>query len=197
MQLNYNVRSIPAVPGMLFDANDAGNDIGSYIAKVAIPYGVAVELNADGTIQPAQTATTGAPPAKVCGISVFEVAREQNFPPGAVAVSFTPGYLAGEPVPVLHRGRIFVAQDGGGSWTNFGSGTLNVWHSSTGANPQGVFTFTATQSTAGAEIDNAPAWMVPLKPTSLSPNAFTGTFTDGFGQSVTIGVVNVNFPGHV
>lgn len=196
-QTTYNLRSVPAVPGMLFDANDLGNDIMSFPAKFTVPFGVAVELNSDGTVQPAQTATTGAPPAKLIGISVFDLAREQQYPPSALTPTTTPGYAAGEMVPVMTRGRIYVAQDGGGTWTNFGSGTLNVWHSSTGANPQGVFTFTAAQTTAGAEIDNVPAWCVPFKPASASPNAFVGTFTDGFGQSVTVGVVSVNFPGHV
>lgn len=194
-QLTYNLRSVPAVPGMPFDGDMLGNKVQSFPAKYAVGFGIAVELNSDGTIQPAQTATTGAPPATLIGVTMYDPAREQSYPPNALTPSSTPGYAAGEMVPVMTRGTMYVAQDGGGSWSNLG--VLNLWHSSDGTHNQGVFTFTAAATTSGAEIDHAPAWMVALKPFTTSPIADVGSFTDGFGQTVTIGVVSINFPGHV
>jgi hypothetical protein len=193
MQTAMNLRPAVALPGTPFDINYMANDVLTFIASAIIPYGVAVELNSNGTIQPAQTTTTGAPPAKLVGVSVYDALREQNYPPGAITPAYSTGYQVGEAVPVMTRGRIYVAYDGGGTWTN--QGTLNVWHSSTGANPQGVFTFSATSITAGAEIDNAPAWCTALKPISISPQAFTGSFPDGFGQSITVGLVSLNWNG--
>lgn len=196
MQLAYNYRSLPAVPGMPFDMNDTANEVRSYPAAVAVPFGVAVELTSSG-VQPAQTSTTGAPPAAMIGISVFDPAREQSFPPDPHTGVSSTGYAAGEMVPVMVKGNIWVQTDGGGTWpATFG--TVNVWHSSDGTHPQGVFTKTAPSSTAGAEIDTAAAWVSGFTPMpQASAQSFVGTFTDGFGNTVKIAPLTVNFPGHV
>ncbi len=157
---------------------------------------MAVELTSTG-VRPAQTATTGAPPASLIGVSVFDPAREQAYAPNATTGTSTTGYAAGEMVPVMVKGAIWVQFDGGGTWpATFG--TPNVRHSSTGANPQGVFTMTAPQVTAGNEIDNCPAWISGFTPMpNASPQAFVGSFTDGWGNTNIIAPVSVNFPGHV
>lgn len=195
-QLAYNYRSNPAVPGMPFDFNDTANEIRSYPAAVAVPFGVAVELTTAG-VRPAQTATTGAPPAQMIGISVFDPAREQAFPPNATTGTSTTGYAAGEMVPVMVKGNIWGAFDGGGTWpTTFG--TPNVRHSSTGANPQGVFTMTAPSATVGNEIDTCAAWVSAFTPLpQATPQPWVGTFTDGWGNTSTVAPLTVNFPGHV
>ncbi len=197
-QTTYNYRSNPAVAGMPFDTGDSANEIRSYPAAVAVPFGVAVELTSTG-VQPAQTATTGAPPAKMIGISVYDPAREQSYPPGSTGVSTT-GYAVGEMVPVLVRGSIWVQGDGGGTWpATFGA--VNVWHSSDGTHNQGVFTMTAPATTAGAEIDTAAAWVSGFTPFPTaqpgSDGAWTGTFTDGWGNTNKLFPLSVNFPGHV
>lgn len=195
-QLQYNRRTNPAVPGMPFDMNDAANDIRSYPAAVAVPFGVAVELTAAG-VRPAQTATTGAPPAQMIGVSVFDPAREQAYPASAQTGTSTPGYAAGEMVPVMVKGAIWVQFDNGGTWpATFG--TVNVRHSSTGANPQGVFTQTAVSAVAGNEIDTCAAWVSGFTPMpNASPQPFVGNFTDGWGNTYGIAPLSVNFPGHV
>lgn len=189
-QLNYNLRSIPGVPGGRY--NPTFSDlIESYPAAAVVPFGVAVQLGTDNTVRPLNTSTTGAPPAKMVGCSLFDPAREQSYPYSASANNGA--YQVGEMVPVLHRGSIYVLQDAGGTWTQLG--TLNVWHSSDASHNQGVFTFTATQSTAGAEIDNVPSWCVALKPNSANAQPFVGTFTDDFGNTWNVGLVSLNFPG--
>lgn len=85
------------------------------------------------------------------------------------------GWLKGMMVPFMRRGRIWTLWDGGGTVTRIGP--INLRHSSTGANPQGVFTFTAAQTTVGNEIDIAPSCVV------WNPNLASGSYVDPFGNS--------------
>lgn len=95
------------------------------------------------------------------------------------AGSTTPGYRAGQVIQIMRNGYIWVLGDGGG--TALQTGAINVRHSSTGANPQGVFTFTAASTTAGNEIDVAPSCSI------FNPNALGGAgglaVTDPFGNT--------------
>src|ERR1700690_193813 len=151
-QTTYTMFSSLADPGQVVDL--AFNEFESFPAAAVVPPGVAVELAGDGLLcQPCQqTSTTFVP----LGISVQNTAREGQ---GAVGVTGYGvqglSYQVGEMVRVMMRGRIFAAWQGT-TQTAFAYGTsgqpLHVYHSSTGANPQGVFTDAATATTAGAEI---------------------------------------------
>lgn len=102
--------------------------------------------------------------------------------------SSVPGWRAGSVVPFLRKGRIWVETDGGGTTIRYGA--VNLRHSSTGANPQGVFTFTAAQTTAGNEIDVAPGvtvWNPDLIGGTTGP-----TFTDSFGNTFKTLPVEIN-----
>jgi hypothetical protein len=104
------------------------------------------------------------------------------------AGSSSTGWAIGKVVPFLRRGRIWVASDGNGTWTRYG--VINIRHSSTGANPQGVFTMTAAQTTAGNEIDIAPNCVL------WNPDLIGGTtgpsFTDPFGNTYNTAIVEIN-----
>lgn len=195
MQLAYNYRSMPAQPGMPYDFNATASVVRSYPASAVILPGTAVELMS-GAVRPAQTATTGAPPAKMIGVAMFDPAKEQSFPPDPHTGTSFPGYQVGEMVPVMVKGDIWVQIDGGGTWpVDFGA--VNVWHSSDGSHNQGVFTESAPSATAGAEIDTCAAWVSGFTPSPQVSQAWTGSFTDGFGNTVKIAPLSLNFPGHV
>ena len=83
---------------------------------------------------------------------------------------------------------MWVLTDAGGTFTQYGA--INVNHSSTGAHAQGVFTFTAVQTTVGNEIDIAPncvVWNPALTGGTTGP-----TFTDVFGNVFNTLVVEIN-----
>jgi hypothetical protein len=95
------------------------------------------------------------------------------------------GWRAGTAVPLFRRGRIWGLSDAGG--TPLQIGPINVWHSSTGTSPRGIFTFTATSQTAGAEIDIAPgvtAWNPGVQYAALQ--------TDPFGNQVRVTPLEIN-----
>jgi hypothetical protein len=96
------------------------------------------------------------------------------------------GWKQGTAVPFMRAGRIWVAGDASGSAVQ--SGPINVHHSSTGANPQGVFTFlTAPVMTVGNEIDVAPnctVWNPGL--------SYNGQYTDPFGNVFSMYVVEIS-----
>lgn len=101
-------------------------------------------------------------------------------PGGSSAV----GWKAGQSVPFLRRGRIWGASDNGGTAVRLGA--VNVWHSSTGANPQGVFTYSATSFTVGGEIDVAPGI------TTWNPDLIAQSYVDPFGNAQTVTAVEIN-----
>lgn len=95
------------------------------------------------------------------------------------------GYLKGQAVPFMRKGRIWGAGDAGGTPVQYGP--VNVWHSSTGASPQGVFTFSAAAFTAGAEIDVAPGCVVWNPGTG-----WASSYTDPFGNVFNVYPVEIN-----
>ncbi len=197
-QTAYNLEPAIAVPGMPF--SPATSDvIESRPALVPIPFGVAVELVVQNDIeyvQPLQDAGTGGgfTPA-LFGVSVYDPAREQALPvlgvnPGGIS---TPSqYAAGELVPVMRSGRIYAQTDGAANWggTAWPSlGQVRVWHSSDGTHDQGVFTMAAASATAGAEIDECPTSIIGRDVGRVQ------TYTNGFGATFNIAVVEINLPG--
>ena len=66
---------------------------------------------------------------------------------------------------------------------------MQVVHSSTGANPQGVVTTKAVSATVGFEIDLLPAGCQ-----FYDPRLQSGTYTDPFGTTRSTVVMNVNLP---
>jgi hypothetical protein len=199
-QLYYNLEPVIGVPGMPFSPATS-NVVESRPALVPIPFGVALELVVSGGIeyvQPLQDAgTTSSFLPALYGVSIFDPAREQALPtlgvnPGGIT-TYT-GYLAGEMVPVMRSGTIYVLTDSAteqASWANAwpSLGAVNVWHSSTGANFQGVFTQLAASATSGAEIDACPTSIIGRDPGRQQ------TYTNGFGAVFSIAVVEINLPG--
>src|SRR6185312_2152499 len=178
MQLSYTRDLVPGVPGMPF-GNYNELTIVSYVAGATILPGQAVEYNTtDGLIYPLKdSGTTSSFTPKLVGVAMWgPVSGENGYPPatGTNVVSFA-GYAAGTPVPVARKGKVFALSDGGGTLAEWVQ--PNVWHSSTGADLQGVFTFSAAATTAGHEIDVCPGVLAIHK-------EFSGSFTDGFGQTV-------------
>jgi hypothetical protein len=154
--------AILAQPGMPYDAEMSNRDVVSVVASQNIPFGSLVELTtgaASVVNLPNDAGTGGSFLPKSVGIAMCNpLGTEESYLPGAVpnaGVGATAvGWLKGQKIPIMRRGRIWVLGDGGGTPLIFGA--INVWHSSTGANLQGVFTFSAVSTTVGAEIDICP-----------------------------------------
>lgn len=186
MQTTFNVSPPSGMPGMPFDNGFV--DGRSFPALVAIPFGVLCELvlsNGNYFAQPLQdTGTAGSFTPVLAGVSRYNAQRE-NALPNFSGSAGGGAYKAGEMVPFARRGRIWVQFDGTGTWPEYA--TPHVWHSSTGANPQGVFTMHATQTTVGAEIDNAPAGVLGIE-AALA----IASYTDGFGNTLSAAVVSLN-----
>lgn len=189
--LNFLGAMLPGLPGALMDPSAfEGGDIVTCTCASVIPFGIAVEYKADGTVQPVQQ--TGWPPAAplaIAGIVIRNPFVEQALaayavPPTTAGSTFV-GYPKGFRIPVLKRGRIWMAYDGGGTPPKFG--VFNIWHSSTGASPQGVATLTATSASAGVEIGAAPAGL-----SVYNPGLLAKLYTDPWNQSVGIMGVQVN-----
>jgi len=193
-QLNFSRGMRPARVGMLMDLLALqGGDIITRIAAADIGFGVAVEFKSDGTVQPVQdTHANWPPPAATpfAGVTIYDpVAVEMNYtrfavPPSGAGTSVV-GYLKGMAVPILRRGRMWMAFDGGGTLVKFG--TPNLWHSSDGTNLQGVATFSAIVTTAGAEIEAAPTGLTVWDPEGLS-----GSYTDAFNVTTKMLGVSLN-----
>lgn len=189
MQTTFNVSPPQGMPGMRFD--DSMNvEVRSFPAKVACGFGVLLEFTTltggQLAVQPVQDATTGGSfLPRLAGISLYSAERQQAYL--AAAGGGAGSYAAGEMVPVMRKGRIWVQFDGTGTWPDYN--TVNVWHSSTGANPQGVFTMHATQTTVGAEIDNAPPAVILGSDSALA----IASYTDGFGNTLSAAVVDCDF----
>ncbi len=199
-QTTYNLEPAIAVPGMRF--SPAASDIvEARPALVPCPFGVAVEIIVSGGIeyiQPLQdTGTTSSFLPLLYGVVIYDPAREQALPvlgvnPGGIQTYAQ--YAAGEMVPVLRQGCIYALTDSAteqSSWANPwpSLGAVNVWHSSTGANFQGVFTQLAASATAGAEIDACPTSIIGRDIGRQQ------TYTNGFGAVFSIAVVELNQPG--
>jgi hypothetical protein len=198
-QTSYNLEPVFGVPGMPF--SPASSDVvESRPAYAAIPFGVAVELVVVAGIeyvQPLQDSTTGGSFAPALfGVSVWDPAREQALPAlsPTTGISTYTGYLANEMVPVMRSGLIWVLTDSATQQASWAAGwpslgQVKVWHSSTGANFQGVFTMLAVSATAGAEIDLCPTTIIGRESQRQQ------TYTNGFGATFSIAVVGINLPG--
>jgi hypothetical protein len=197
-QTQYNLDPIIGVPGMPF--SPASSDVvESRPAAVFVPPGVAVELvivNGAECVQPLQDAgTAGSFTPALYGVSIYDPAREQAIPSLGVnpgGIDGKAGYAAGEMVPVMRSGRIYVQTDANAStwaaaWPSLGQ--VSVWHSSDGTHAQGVFTMLAASATAGAEID--------LCPTSIigRDSGRVQSYTNGWGTTFNLAVVEINLPG--
>lgn len=199
-QTTTTLTGVPGQPGQLYDlAAMRSGDMISLVAGTTIPFGVLCELNSTGVLQPVQDTNANWPPTgtaagtSLAGISVWDpMGAEQGFVnpavPPTTAGSSAPGYLKGQRVPVLRRGRIWVPWDGGGMPTRIGN--INVWHSSDASHPQGVFTFSAANTGAGVEVSICPSSIE-----TFNPDLTAASFTDGFGNTVTIIVVSIDLPG--
>ena len=199
-QLNYNLEPLIGMPGMPFSPATS-NVVESRPAYVAVPFGVAVELVVVAGVeyvQPLQdSGTTSSFLPALYGVSMWDPAREQSLPVQGVnpgGIQTYSGYAANEMVPVMRSGTIYVQTDSAteqASWANAwpSLGQVLVWHSSTGAHFQGVFTMLAASATAGAEIDECPTSIIGRD---------TGrqqTYTNGWGSVFSIAVVEINLPG--
>ena len=99
--------------------------------------------------------------------------------------SNTIGWKAGTSAPFMRKGRIWAAGDASGTAVQYGP--INVHHSSTGANAQGVFTFLPVSFTAGNEIDIAPGCLV------FNPGlAWNAQYTDPWGNVFSIYPIEIN-----
>jgi hypothetical protein len=183
-QKNIPYGPIPGMPGMPYDSEASIRDVVSVIAAVNIPFGTFCELNSSGLAIPMQDSTTGgsfSPSligiAMYAGLGVEETYQTFQVPASSTTGASATGWLKGQAVPFMRRGRIWALWDGAGTVTQYGA--INVNHSSTGAFPQGVFTFSAVSATAGHEIDIAPKVTVwnPLKVVTTGSSV-----TDVFGN---------------
>lgn len=180
----------------------------TFASQAGVVYMLAEDINAGtagvldvaygGTTAGATTATlpgAGYGPSLI-GVSVMDVVgAEQGYqtfqvPNSGVGSTFV-GYPKGRAVPVCRKGRIWTLWDGSTAIAlPFPDGAMNVIHSSTGANPQGVVTTKVPSTTVGFEIDPLPACCQLYDPRQVS-----GTYTDGFGTTTSMVVMSLNLPG--
>ena len=194
-QLSVSYGAIIAQPGMAFDAELSNRDVVSVVAAENIPFGAYCELRsgyASLAYALRDSGTTSSFLPETIGIAMFDpLGVEQSYVPFAVpnagAGSSAAGWLAGQKIPFMRRGRIWVLADGGGTPLNYGA--INVWHSSDGTHPRGVFTFTAPSATPGAEIDVAPSCVI-WNPDGLSASQLVQT--DPFSNVFKIYPVGIN-----
>lgn len=136
-QTSFSVFPVEALQGQV----EVKGDVRSYRASEDLAAGIFLELNTDNTVRAAQGTTTGLP---LAGVSILQTARSSTAP-----LSANVTYKSGDMVPVLMKGSIWVAFDGG---TPVVGEAVNVKHSSTIATYRGFASKTATDSTAGTEI---------------------------------------------
>lgn len=176
-----------------------------FASQAGVTYMLAEDVNAGtaGVLDVAYGGTTNAATTttlqgqvynpNLMGVSLIDIAgAEQSYVPYAVpnagAGSSFVGWPMGKAVPIMRRGRIWTLWDGNtGNALPFPMGAMNVWHSSTGANPQGVVTTRAVASTAGGEID-----LLPASCRFYDPRQVSGSYTDSFGNSNPIAVMSLN-----
>lgn len=186
-QLTYNLNPDIAVPGQLADEN-LDDKILSFPAGEAIEFGRLVEV--DGTTGAVwKVAGTGATLVTsgraLAGVSVFDVAREQQLA-STGGSSGKGNYQVGEMVPVLRKGHIYAAWDGGTG--SFGQGVFtvpNVNHSSTTDTNdiKGSFTGNTTSSSAGSEVAAAPAGILMVRDVSALTPARGAVASAGVGPT--------------
>ncbi len=153
-QTTYSRDLAKAVPGMM--SKDPGSLVVSYPAAEDIPAGRMVVLNSDLAVELPQDTSF----AKPVGVSVFS---PTNMQPAVPAAGFV--YKAGDMVPCLRRGRVYMEYSGG-SPDNFAQ--ANVHHSSTVSTNRGKLTASSTSSGTGVEIANpGPVTFVEAGPSGM------------------------------
>src|SRR5579872_1356491 len=159
-QTSMPLGPIPATPGMLIDLIENCYIETGLVSPNAlngvIQPGQIVEMDSAGNAIPLSDATTGGAFApKIWGVVPYASMGGMMswalpaVPPSTASSTFA-GYPKGTRIPILRRGRLYVLWDGNvsnGALPNLG--LVNVRHSSTGANPQGVITTLAVSNTAG------------------------------------------------
>lgn len=138
-QTSFTTFPVEALQGQLADCAD--KTIKSYRCTEDLAAGVFVERFTDGTIRAAQGTGSGLP---IAGVTVLKTAGASTAP-----LSTNVSHRAGDIVPVITKGSVWVAFTGGAP--NPGD-TLNIHHSSTVATNRGKATATAANSVAGTEI---------------------------------------------
>jgi hypothetical protein len=199
-QTQYNLTPNPAQAGQLVDGERQSMVIKSVRAGVVIPFGVLCETYTSGgqiLARPVNDATTGGSFAPtLVGLSMgVNFGVEQSYVTFPVPPSTSGSTLAGWPVgayvPFIRRGNLWCQWDGNTGVALPTNGTIQVWHSSDGSTFQGVFTTKAAQTTLHSEIDNSPASI-----NVFDSNQVSGTYTDSFGNTVSIVAIEINLPGH-
>lgn len=143
-QTTFSLDNPGVVAGQRFDATDEDFITSKPCGAAALLPGYAVEL-VNGLLQIAQG--TSDPNSKsVWGVVMYKSGEM----PSAT------GYLPGQQVPVLRRGRIAVVLDSGFSLYTDGA-AANLCHSSNASHGQGTFTNAATSGTVGQEISDVGA----------------------------------------
>lgn len=188
-QTSYKFPQDVAVPGMLADLN-LDSKVLSFPAGEAIPFGRLCELDTSGNLLLVR-GTTAAASNVLAGISVFDVAREQQLATagGSAGSGF---YSQSEMVPVLRKGRIFGAWDNSGAQGVFTTPKVNHPSSTDPSGIRGVFSNGTTTTVVGSEITACPAEILMVKDVSL--------LTPRRGQAVANGyeyvcLLEVNLPG--
>jgi hypothetical protein len=140
MQTSYTTDLTAAVAGML--ADNGPQEIGSAPAAEAIPFGCAVVIKSDGTVELPKN--TGALPATGAGSLVGVSIYKNHVPAG--------GYAAGDMVPFLRKGRIWARFTGTAATYNE---AMQIRHASDNSNSElahrGTFTDAAASTTVGQE----------------------------------------------
>lgn len=149
-QTSYAQYHDAAIAGQVVEGIESRGQRGRYECSENLNFGRLVELHTDGKLREPQGTTTS---MKIVG----GVAYNPSLPPG--------GYLAGSfMVPAFRRGQMWVPYTG---TTPTVEATFNIRHASDDSNSEaqhrGKVTATATSTTAGSEIQAAPAGMACIK----------------------------------
>jgi hypothetical protein len=199
-QTSYVLTVDFAVPGQLGDTN-LDSRIVSIPAGENINFGILCEQDQTyHTLHPvagsgSTLVTSG---RALAGISVFDVAREQQLAQPGGGSSGSGYYQSGEMVPVLRKGRVYACWDGSGSQGDFKAPL--VWHPST-SDPyglRGVFSNGTSSTSVGSELTTAPAEILEVKDVSAqAPQRGSGstTPTSASGPFTWICLLEVNLPG--
>lgn len=165
-QTSYQLNPDIGVAGQLADEN-LDSRVVSYPAGEPISFGRLCEVDSSGLLHPVRGTGANIASDSLAGVSVFDVAREQQLASsgGSAGSGF---YGTNDMVPVLRKGRIYAAWDGSGTQAILGR--INVNHPSTGDTNgvRGVFTGSATSTTAGAEVTQCPAEILSVRDVSAS-----------------------------
>lgn len=185
MQTNFSINPPIGMPGQRFD--NGPHEVRAFPAYVAVPFGVLCEFNVQNGIryvQPVQdSGTAGSFLPNLAGISEYDPMREQGYAAGGTIGQGS--YKAGEMVPCIRRGRVWVNWDGntGTAWPEYAA--IRVKHNSDGSAGAGVFTTLAVSTTLHAEIDTAPSCLA-------IEAALTQNSADFSGDTMSAAVVSIN-----